>query len=40
MKKKESKMPDFNKMSYEEEATWWDTHDITDYLDELTPVDV
>jgi predicted DNA binding CopG/RHH family protein len=24
----------------QEEAEWWDTHDITDYLDELKPVQV
>lgn len=24
----------------EEAAAWWDTHDITDYLDELEPVQV
>lgn len=24
-------LPDFNKMSYEEEAEWWDTHDTGDY---------
>ena len=26
--------------SREEEAEWWDTHDITDYLDELKTVKV
>ena len=35
-----SRLPDFSKMSREEEAEWWDTHDLTDYLDELEPVDV
>jgi hypothetical protein len=34
------KLPDFSKMSREEEAQWWDTHDVTDYLDELEPVEV
>ena len=24
----------------EEAAAWWDSHDVTDYLDELTPVRV
>lgn len=40
MKKKKFKFPDFHKMSYEEEANWWDTHDITDYWDELEDVDI
>jgi hypothetical protein len=31
-----SRIPEFD--SIEEEAEWWDTHDITDYLDELRPV--
>jgi hypothetical protein len=31
-------MPDFT--SREEEAAFWDTHDVTDYLDELRPVRV
>ncbi len=31
-----SRIPEF--ASIEEEAEWWDTHDITDYLDELRPV--
>ena len=33
-----SRIPDFT--SIEEEAEWWDTHDITDYLDELRPVQI
>lgn len=33
-----SRIPEF--ASREEEAEWWDTHDITDYLDELKPVEV
>lgn len=33
-----SRIPEFK--SREEEAEWWDTHDITDYLDELEPVKV
>ena len=33
-----SRIPEF--ASREEEAEWWDTHDITDYLDELKPVKV
>jgi predicted DNA binding CopG/RHH family protein len=34
------KLPDFSTMSREEEAEWWDTHEVTDYLDELKPVDI
>jgi len=33
-----SRIPEFS--SHEEEAEFWDTHDITDYLDELQPVKV
>jgi len=40
MKKKKSKFPDFNKMSYEEEANWWDTHDLGDYWDEMKDVEI
>lgn len=32
------RIPQFT--SYEEEAKWWDTHDITDYLDEFKFVEV
>ncbi len=32
----QSRIPTF--ASREEEAAFWDTHDITEYLDELTPV--
>ena len=38
--KKKFKFPDFNKMSYEEEANWWDTHDFTEFWDELEDVDI
>ncbi len=31
-------IPAFN--SYEEEATFWDTHDFTDFKEETTPVTV
>ncbi len=40
MKKKKSKLPDFNKMTYEEEAKWWDTHSFADYWDELGDVEI
>lgn len=40
MKKKKFKFPDFNKMSYEEEANWWDTHDLGDFWDELEDVEI
>ena len=33
-----SRIPQFS--TRDEEAAWWDTHDITDYLDELQPVRV
>jgi len=33
-----SRIPEF--ASREEEAQWWDTHDVTDYLDELKPARV
>ncbi len=35
-KKKKSRIPEFK--SLEEEAEFWDTHDVTDFMDELTPV--
>lgn len=31
-------IPEFT--SYDEEAAWWDSHDITEYLHELKPVTV
>lgn len=31
-------IPSFN--SVEEEAAFWDTHDITDFLEESTPVEI
>ena len=40
MKKKTNKLPDFSNMTREEEAQWFDTHDMGDYWDELKPVDV
>ena len=40
MKKKENKLPDFDKMTYKEEATWWDTHDIGDYWNEFKDVEM
>ena len=40
MKKKKFKFPDFNKMSYEEEANWWDTHSFADFWDELEDVNI
>jgi hypothetical protein len=32
-KTSKSRIPEFH--SYEEEATWWDTHDPLDYMDEF-----
>lgn len=40
MKKKKSKLPNFSKMTYEEEANFWDTHDITDFEDETEEVEI
>lgn len=37
-RKTKSRIPEF--ASREEEAEWWDTHNITEYLDELKPVKV
>lgn len=39
-KKKKFKFPDFDKMTYEEEANWWDTHDIGDYWSETKDVEI
>lgn len=38
MKKRKNKLPDFNKMTYKEEAEWFDTHDMGDY--DLKPVEM
>lgn len=38
MKKKKSRIPDFK--TYEEEAHFWDTHDITDFEDETEDVEI
>lgn len=38
MKKKKSRIPEFK--SYEEEANFWDTHDITDFEDETEDVEI
>jgi hypothetical protein len=35
---KKSRIPDFK--SYEEEAEWWDTHSVVDYLDEFETVEL
>ena len=40
MKKKKFKFPDFNEMTYEEEANWWDKHDWGEFWDELEDVDI
>jgi len=37
-KQKKSRIPKFESIA--EEAKFWDTHSVTDYLDELTPVKV
>lgn len=40
MKKRKNRLPDFNKMTREEEANWWDSHDLGDYWDEFKDVDI
>lgn len=40
MKKKINKLPDFDKMSLDEIAHFWDTHNVTDYEDETEDVDI
>src|SRR3990167_9931996 len=40
MRKKKSKLPDFNKMTYREEAKFWDTHSFTEFEDELEEVEI
>lgn len=40
MTKKKFKFPDFDKMSYKEEANWWDSHDFTEFWDETEKVDM
>lgn len=40
MKKKKLRFPNFDKMTYEEEAKWWDTHDITDFEGETEDVEI
>jgi hypothetical protein len=37
-KKPKSRIPEFK--SYAEEAEWWDTHSVVDYLDEFEPVEL
>jgi hypothetical protein len=32
------RLPDFNKMTYEEEAHWWETHDTSEFADEFEKV--
>ena len=40
MKKNKFKFPDFNKMSYKEEAEWWDKHDFTEFWDDTEEVEM
>jgi predicted DNA binding CopG/RHH family protein len=37
-KKQKSRIPEFK--SYEEEAEWWDTHSVADYLEEFKTVEL
>jgi hypothetical protein len=39
-RKMRPKEPIPNFASYEEEAEFWDTHDVTDYWDDFEPVDL
>lgn len=40
MKKKKFEFPNFDKMSYKEEANWWDSHDFTEFWDETKKVEM
>ena len=40
MTTKKNKLPDFSKMTYEEEAKFWDTHSFADYWGELKDVEI
>lgn len=40
MKKKINKLPNFDKMSLDEIAHFWDTHNVTDYENETRDVDI
>lgn len=40
MREKKFKFPNFDKMTYEEEANWWDTHSFADFWDELEDVEI
>ena len=40
MKKKKLEFPDFDKMTYKEEANWWDTHDLGEYWGQMKDVDI
>lgn len=34
------KFPNFNKMTYAEEANWWDTHNFAEFWDKLEDIDI
>ena len=40
MKKKINKLPDFDKMTLDEVAHFWDTHNVTEYEDETEDVEI
>lgn len=40
MKKKKFEFPNFDKMSYKEEANWWDSHDFTEFWGETKGVEM
>jgi hypothetical protein len=38
LQQRQSRIPEFH--SYEEEAAWFDTHDMADYQDEFKPAEI
>lgn len=40
MQTKKKKLPDFSKMTREEEVMWWDTHSFADYWDQFEDVEL
>ena len=35
-----SEFPNFDKMSYEEEAEWWETHDLSQVWDKMDDIEI
>lgn len=40
MKKHHISMPNFDEMTYEEEATWWESHDTAEFWNQMEEVDI